>query len=205
MNGIIHNCTHGNDPDTRLTETEMILKVFQYLDKIFSIVRPRRLLFMAIDGVAPRAKMNQQRSRRFKSAKERLEAEAEAEKKGDLPPGGGFDSNCITPGTPFMARLGAHLRFFVRRKMADDPAWRDPKIVLSGHDVPGEGERREEREGTAKNGDAKQNITHPPSPTLQASTKSWKPSASPASPRATSRGSATACTAWTRISSCWRW
>lgn len=139
MNGIIHNCTHGNDPGTRLTETEMILKVFQYLDKIFSIVRPRRLLFMAIDGVAPRAKMNQQRSRRFKSAKERLEAEAELIARGELPPGGGFDSNCITPGTPFMARLGAHLRFFVRRKMADDPAWRAPRIVLSGHDVPGEG------------------------------------------------------------------
>ena len=143
MNGIIHNCTHGNDPDTRLTETEMVLKVFQYLDKLFSIVRPRRLLFMAVDGVAPRAKMNQQRSRRFKAAKERLEAEAEAVARGERGSGEtGFDSNCITPGTPFMARLGAHLRFFVRRKLADDPEWRVPKIVLSGHDVPGEGEKR---------------------------------------------------------------
>lgn len=202
MNGIIHNCTHGNDPDTRLTETEMTLRVFQYLDKIFSIVRPRRLLFMAVDGVAPRAKMNQQRSRRFKSAKERLEAEAEAERKGDPPPGGGFDSNCITPGTPFMARLGAHLRFFVRRKMKADPAWRAPRIVLSGHDVPGEGG---ERRDWAKNDvraphtpNKNTPLTHPLSlaPT-QANTKSWKPSASPASPRATSPASATACTAWT--------
>ena len=146
MNGIIHNCTHGNDPSTRLTEAEMVLRVFQYLDKLFSIVRPRKLLFMAIDGVAPRAKMNQQRSRRFKAAKERLEAEAELAARGEAAPGGeGFDSNCITPGTPFMARLGAHLRFFVRRKMADDPAWREPRIVLSGHDVPGEGEMRREK------------------------------------------------------------
>lgn len=30
MNGIIHNCTHGNDPGTKLTETEMIIKVFNY-------------------------------------------------------------------------------------------------------------------------------------------------------------------------------
>ena len=50
MNGIIHNCTHGNDPGTKLTEEEMIVKVFGYLDKLFQVVKPQRLLFMAIDG-----------------------------------------------------------------------------------------------------------------------------------------------------------
>ena len=50
MNGIIHNCTHGNDPSTKLTETEMILRIFNYLDKLVQIVKPQQLLFMAIDG-----------------------------------------------------------------------------------------------------------------------------------------------------------
>lgn len=50
MNGIIHNCTHGNDPSSKMTETEMILRIFQYLDKLFSIVQPQKLLFMAVDG-----------------------------------------------------------------------------------------------------------------------------------------------------------
>lgn len=52
MNGIIHNCTHGNDPSVKLTEEEMILKVFAYVEKLFQIVQPQKLLFAAIDGEA---------------------------------------------------------------------------------------------------------------------------------------------------------
>eukprot|EP00882_Tetradesmus_deserticola_P034440 GHRQ01039502.1.p1 GENE.GHRQ01039502.1~~GHRQ01039502.1.p1 ORF type:complete len:132 (-),score=23.48 GHRQ01039502.1:150-545(-) len=50
MNGIIHNCTHANDPDLKLTETEMVIRIFSYLDKLIHIMKPRKLVFMAIDG-----------------------------------------------------------------------------------------------------------------------------------------------------------
>ena len=50
MNGIIHNCTHGNNPNVHLTEEEMVLKVFVYIDHLFKIIQPQKLLFAAIDG-----------------------------------------------------------------------------------------------------------------------------------------------------------
>lgn len=54
MNGIIHNCTHANDPGLRLTETEMVIRIFTYLDKLLHIMKPRKLVLLAIDGAARR-------------------------------------------------------------------------------------------------------------------------------------------------------
>jgi XRN 5'-3' exonuclease N-terminus len=61
-----------------------------------------------------------------------MQAEAELIRKGELVEGEGFDSNCITPGTEFMGRLNNHLRYFVRRKISEDPLWQKPNIILSG-------------------------------------------------------------------------
>jgi len=33
--------------------------IFNYLNEVINYVQPRKLIFIAIDGVAPRAKMNQ--------------------------------------------------------------------------------------------------------------------------------------------------
>jgi 5'-3' exonuclease len=88
MNGIIHTCTHNNDGDIIfLDEVEMFARIFAYTDRLYRIVKPRKFLFLAVDGVAPRAKMNQQRSRRFRSAKEAERVLAEAIARGDLEDG----------------------------------------------------------------------------------------------------------------------
>jgi len=73
MNGIIHTCTHSNnDKLIPLREQEMFLRIFAYTDQLYKLVAPKKMMFLAVDGVAPRAKMNQQRSRRFRSSKVRL-------------------------------------------------------------------------------------------------------------------------------------
>ncbi len=145
MNGIIHNCSHPNDNDAsfRQSEAALFLAIFAYIEHLFGIIKPKKLFFMAIDGVAPRAKMNQQRSRRFRTAKEAKETREKALRRGEvLPEEAAFDSNAITPGTPFMARLTMQLKYFVAKKITEDATWRNVQVVLSGHEVPGEGEHK---------------------------------------------------------------
>lgn len=145
MNGIIHTCTHSSDDKLYKTnEREMFQKIFSYTDRLYKLVRPSQKMFLAIDGVAPRAKMNQQRSRRFRSSKEREALISEyVAKEGKLPEGESFDSNCITPGTDFMYRLGIAFRRWIAYKMETDPFWQSgAEVVFSGADVPGEGEHK---------------------------------------------------------------
>ncbi|KAK3846807.1 MAG: XRN 5'-3' exonuclease N-terminus-domain-containing protein [Linnemannia gamsii] len=145
MNGIIHNCSLPNDTDAhfRLSEDKIFLAIFNYIDHLFLKIKPQKVFFMAVDGVAPRAKMNQQRSRRFRTAKDAEDAKRKAIAKGEeLPEEEQFDRNCITPGTPFMKRLSAQLEYFISKKVTEDANWRGVKVVLSGHEVPGEGEHK---------------------------------------------------------------
>ncbi|KAA8586685.1 hypothetical protein FQN60_000521 [Etheostoma spectabile] len=145
MNGIIHQCSHPNDEDVhfRISEEKIFADIFHYLEVLFRIIKPRKVFFMAVDGVAPRAKMNQQRGRRFRSAKEAEDKIKKALEKGEvLPTEARFDSNCITPGTDFMARLQEQLKYFVHNKLSTDKLWQNVNVYLSGHETPGEGEHK---------------------------------------------------------------
>ncbi|CCF57300.1 hypothetical protein KAFR_0C03080 [Kazachstania africana CBS 2517] len=145
MNSILHTCTHGNDDDVtkRMTEEEVFAKIFTYIDHLFHTIKPKKVFYMAIDGVAPRAKMNQQRSRRFRTAMDAEAALKKAIEKGEeIPKGEPFDSNAITPGTEFMAKLTKNLKYFIHDKISNDSKWREVDVIFSGHEVPGEGEHK---------------------------------------------------------------
>ncbi|KAJ3315681.1 5'-3' exoribonuclease 2 [Boothiomyces sp. JEL0838] len=155
MNGIIHPCCHPEDKPAPNTKEEMYIEIFKYIDRIFGMIRPRKVLYMAIDGVAPRAKMNQQRSRRFRAAQEeeiKRKDEEHIRREWEINHGQNypmekdekkhFDSNCITPGTPFMDKLAICLRYYVTDRLNNDPGWANVKVILSDASVPGEGEHK---------------------------------------------------------------
>ena len=159
MNGIVHPCSHPEDKPAPKTEADMMLAIFEYTDRVVGMVRPRKLLYLAIDGVAPRAKMNQQRSRRFRSAREAQEKDAEraeflrllnsqkASRGEDINSveeviEKTWDSNAITPGTPFMHLLAESLQYWCAYKFTTDPSWQDMKVIISDASVPGEGEHK---------------------------------------------------------------
>lgn len=105
--------------------------------------------------------MNQQRARRFRSARDAKEAdEKKAEFQTLLRKQQGqngrqdeastaedivkktWDTNVITPGTPFMFLLARSVRYWVQWKLNTDPAWEQLKVVISDASVPGEGEHK---------------------------------------------------------------
>lgn len=48
MNGIVHPCTHPEGKPAPETEEDMMLEIFSYTERVVAMIRPRKLLFMAI-------------------------------------------------------------------------------------------------------------------------------------------------------------
>ena len=144
-NGVVHPCCHPeNGAPQPKNEREMLDNVGKYLDRLVAAVRPTKLVYLALDGCAPRAKMNQQRERRFCSARE---AEESARAMGELLKRQGhkpsskqrWDHNAITPGTPFMDSLATYCRTWASKAVAKQPSLR---VVISDASTPGEGEHK---------------------------------------------------------------
>ncbi len=109
-------------------ELIMFQNITKYIDSLLKYVKPKKLLYIAIDGPAPIAKQQQQRQRRFKSYLENKESH--------------FDGASITPGTLFMKNLNEYFEYFIRLKLQTDPEWKKIQVIFNNSNVCGEGEHK---------------------------------------------------------------
>ena len=142
FNSIIHMCA-GNviGKNRDLSSNEEIYpaifeEVFNHTLLLTTICTPRQLLYIAIDGVAPRSKIQQQRKRRFLSAyrNDIINTFKENNNMKFVK----WDSNCITPGTKFMDALHAYLE----KRLIPLQTSFGFKIIISGACDIGEGEQK---------------------------------------------------------------
>lgn len=118
-------------------EKKMMQNVITYLEKTISIAKPRKGIYLAIDGVAPVAKMKQQRLRRYKSINDKVLFDKIRKKhKKEIP---FFWSNsAITPGTVFMENLTKMLNDWIINYKKEN----DIEIIFSSSNEPSEGEHK---------------------------------------------------------------
>ena len=112
FNGLIHPCVHEvlKQQKTHTIQNEKQLfslffkEIQQQLTQLLQKTKPTKLLYIAIDGVAPRAKMTQQRKRRYRSVYEK-QKQKKVLTKFNQTKSYQWDTNAITPGTLFMKEL----------------------------------------------------------------------------------------------------
>jgi 5'-3' exonuclease len=140
LNGIIHTSCQKiykygtfepksllkKSPPIYSGEKDMLVfeDVLNSINSLITMINPKEVV-LCIDGVAPVSKQIQQRQRRFLSKKTN----------------GGFDSNCISPGTEFLYKLGLYLKSNIKLKLETD--WECvTTIYFMDSLVPGEGEHK---------------------------------------------------------------
>ena len=109
---------------------EVILAIESYV----KLIKPRQLVYIAFDGVAPRAKMNQQRQRRYKSEFMKTVC-VPGQDPGESSLDPWWTTTMFTPGTQFMTMLTTQLK---HRLISGTRL----KYIVSASDEPGEGEHK---------------------------------------------------------------
>lgn len=143
------------------TEETLIIYVLEYLDQLVRIfnghsgggeslgddviigsANPVTKLYIAIDGVPPRAKVEQQRARRFHSVCRKAKINSIETHVGNTHDKSDtnwhLDSNMITPGTIFMDKL----RKAINTHLEGSVLFRDIEIIFNDWSNPGEGEHK---------------------------------------------------------------
>lgn len=114
-------------------ENEMIKQIIIYMNHIIKFVNPITKVYIAVDGVAPIAKINQQRKRRYKSVIDKEIINNIKLKYGKTIKLNDWTNASITPGTEFMEKLHQEIL-----KVIID----NDRYIYSSYHEPSEGEHK---------------------------------------------------------------
>lgn len=135
-NSIIYDAVYKLDA-TRITSDvshQIISSVIEKIKEYIRLLAPNKLVYIAFDGVGPVAKLEQQRSRRYKSIYQNNISKTILKSKNPDP----WNTTAITPGTLFMKTLNERIESAFNNPSEFNLA----SIIVSGSDVVGEGEHK---------------------------------------------------------------
>jgi len=140
FNGGIYTAFNRSNCTTNSTLIDGSIEYLDTLIKLQSQFKTLKTVFLAIDGTPPRAKIEQQRTRRFHSIDDKAKTNKLNDKYNQTPQiPNPIDTNMITPGTKFMEDL--HDRFINHLDELKEE-YPDIEFIYSGYKKPGEGEHK---------------------------------------------------------------
>lgn len=119
-------------------ERELIVAVCNKIDYYVGLLNPRDRVFVAFDGVAPVAKLSQQRDRRYKSW---YTGQIQRDIDGNLYKET-WNTSAITPGTKFMKDLNESVVDYFLKKNSNNATSCKLEYIVSTSSVCGEGEHK---------------------------------------------------------------
>ena len=147
-NSIIYDAFNNNIKNNNLDESQLINAVCDKLIYYIKLIEPAKQVFIAFDGIAPLAKLNQQRNRRYMSILQKQLADESNDNDNNDNNNDNNDNNntkskwntsAITPGTEFMKQLG----FSINKRFSNNAKeFGLEKIKISNADEEGEGEHK---------------------------------------------------------------
>lgn len=135
-NSIIYDAVHNIDFTTLVdSDVDTIIRlVCNKIDEYIYQLKPTNNIFIAFDGVAPVAKLEQQRARRYKSLYQNGISRSIYKNTKPDP----WNTTAITPGTLFMLKLNEK----IRKTYCNTSKYNVKNIILSPSDRYGEGEHK---------------------------------------------------------------
>ena len=116
----------------------MFKRIVNFLDFLEKFVSPTDMMYIAVDGTAPLAKVIQQRKRRYKSELDTF-MKNELKLKFGLTINDSWSNTTITPGTEFMEDLHQYLLNHYKSRSQEQ---KKIKYIYSSYHTPGEGEHK---------------------------------------------------------------